>query len=84
MKPSNPARNPSYPRSKLVSSTGFASFDRGFSSGELLDWDRSKTIYSQLDPRNLISRARWAGPSFIVDAAPLRLQLCKGSRRAVL
>jgi len=32
-----------YPRSKPVSSTGFASFDRVFSSGELLDRDRSET-----------------------------------------
>jgi len=42
-KTSNPGRNLSY---YTVSSTGFASFDRVFSSGELLDRDRSKKLYS--------------------------------------
>ena len=41
---SNPGRNPSYPRSKPVSSPGFASFDRVCSSGKALDRDRSKTL----------------------------------------
>ena len=40
VKTSNPGWNPSY---YTVSSTGFASFDRSFSSGEFFDRNRSKT-----------------------------------------
>jgi len=37
-----PVETPAKPK---LSSTGFASFDRVFSSGELFDRDRSKTAY---------------------------------------
>jgi len=41
----NPVEIAANPGRKPVSSTGFASFDRVCSSGELLDRDRSKTSY---------------------------------------
>ena len=45
VKTSNPGRNPSYPRSKPVSSTGFASFDRGFSEAHRVCGVKSADVF---------------------------------------